>query len=234
MSVLKRRLTAAFVVVGVASLVTFLQVEANHETDDQIGTEAVWNAAGEDINEINKTCKSTQPAEYNQCFIEQMGEYASSDAVAFSQLLVAQKLPRVGYLAGMREAGLVDLGYVVYPESAKSTQGWVLMNGIPALVNVDDLAMLPRSEMEKDPQFTALRRSHPQLQLAVTSDQRSPDASPQIEPLPGGGERFVILYALQERCDGCTPLAHASFGFDFDAAGEFLKVKFIKVTPGQP
>ena|SRR5437899_2316731 len=234
MSVLKRRLTAAFVVVGVASLVTFLQVEANHETDDQIGTEAVWNAAGDDLNEINKTCNNAQPAEYNHCFIEQMGGYASSDAVAFSQLLVAQKQPRVGYLAGMREAGLVDLGYVVYPGGAKSTQGWVLMNGIPALVNVDDLAMLPRPEMEKDPQFIALRRSHPQMQLAITSDQRSPDASPQIEPLASGGERFVIPYALQEGCDGCTPLARASFGFDFDAAGEFLRVKFIKITTAQP
>ena len=120
------------------------------------------------------------------------------------------------------------------PEAPNPTQGWVLMNGIPALVNVDDLAMLPQSDMEKDPQFTALRRNHPQLQLAVTSDQRSPDSSPQIEPLAGGGERFVILYALQERCDGCTPLAYASFGFDFDAAGEFLRAKFIRVTTGQP
>jgi hypothetical protein len=134
----------------------------------------------------------------------------------------------------MREAGLVDLGYVVYPGSPKSTQGWVLMNGLPALVNVDDLAMLPQAEMEKDPAFGALRRSHPQLQLAVTSDQRSPDSSPQIEPLAGGGQRFVVRYALQERCDSCTPLGQASFGFDFDAAGEFLGVKFISVATGQP
>jgi hypothetical protein len=232
MSVLKRRLTAAFVVVGVASLVTFLQVEANHETDDQIGEEAVWNASSEDLNEIGKTCD--KPAEYNQCFIEQMGEYASSDAVAFSQLLAAQKPPRVGYLAGMREAGLVDLGYIIYPGSAKSGHGWVLLNGIPALVNVDDLAMLPRSEMEKDPRFGILRRDHPQLQLAVAGDQRSPDSSPQIEPLANGGERFIVPYSLQERCDSCAPLAQAIFAFDFDAAGKFLGAKFIHVTTRQP
>jgi hypothetical protein len=234
MSVLKRRLTAAFVVVGVASLVTFLQVEANHETDDQIGEEAVWNAASEDLNEIGKTCDNAQPVEYNQCFIEQMGGYASSDAVAFSQLLAAQRPPRVGYLAGMREAGLVDLGYVIYPGSTKSDHGWVLMNGIPALVNVDDLAMLPRSEMEKDQQFGILRRDHPQLQLAVAGDQRSPGSSPQIEPLADGGERFIVPYSLQERCDGCAPLAQAIFAFDFDAAGEFLGAKFIRVTTTQP
>ena len=234
MSVLKRRLTAAIMVIGVASLVTFLQVEANHETDDQIGEEAVWNASGEDLNEIGKACGNAEAAEYNRCFIEQMGGYASSDAVAFSQLLAAQSPPRIGYLAGMREAGLVDVGYVVYPSGTKSIHGWVLMNGIPALVNVDDLAMLPRAEMEKDPQFVMLSRNHPRLQLLVAGSQRSPDSSPQVEPLAGGGERFLVPYSLQERCEGCASLAQASFAFDFDAAGGFLGAKFIRLATEQP
>jgi hypothetical protein len=229
MSLLKRRVAAALAVVGVASLVTFLQVEASHETDDQIGTEAVWNAAGEDLTDISKLCKSPQSADYAKCFVEQMGGYASSDAVAFTQLMIAQKPSRVGYLDGMREAGLVDLGYVVYP-GAKSKQGWVLMNGVPALINVDNLAQLPQSEMAKDSQFADLRKSHPQLQLAVTDDQRSADASPQIEPRPDGGERFIISYSLQETCNDCPVLAHAIYGFDFDSAGQFKGVKFIRVT----
>jgi hypothetical protein len=234
MSVLKRRLTAALVVVGVASLVTFLQVEANHETEDQIGEEAVWNASGDDLNEILKACSGSGSSAYNDCFIEQMGGYASSDAVAFSQLLAAQRAPRAGYLAGMREAGLVDLGYVVYPGNPRTVQGWVLMNGIPALVNVDDLAVLPMQEMEKDLQFAVLKKIHPRLGVAVANDQRSPDSSPQVEPLPDGGQRFVVLYSLQETCDNCAPLAKASFGFDFDAAGEFLGAKFIKISALQP
>jgi len=229
MTVLQRRLTAAFLVVGVASLVTFLQVEANHETEDQIGEEAVWNATGDDLNEIAKACNGGSAA-YDQCFIEQMGGYASSDAVAFSQLLAAQQAPRAGYLTGMRETGLVDLGYVVYPGNATPAQGWVLMNGIPALVNVDDLAILPRLEMEKDPQFALLKKAHPQIRLAVTNDQRKPDSSPQVEALADGGERFIVPYSLQEPCADCSPAAQASFGFDFDAAGEFLGAKFIKLT----
>jgi len=229
MSLLKRRVAAALAVVGVASLVTFLQVEASHETDDQIGTEAVWNAADEDLNEISKACKNTQSTDYEKCFVDQMGNYASSDAVAFTQLMVAQKPSHIGYLDGMREAGLVDLGYVIYP-GAKSKQGWVLMNGVPALINVDNLALLPQSEMAKDPQVAELRKNHPQLQLVVTDDQRSPDSSPQIEPRPNGGERFVIPYSLQETCTGCAPLGYASFGFDFDSAGQFKGVKFIKAT----
>src|ERR1700749_609709 len=88
MSLLKRRVAAALAVVGVASLVTFLQVEASHETDDQIGTEAVWNAADGDLTDISKVCKGPQSADYAKCFVEQMGGYASSDAVAFTQLMI--------------------------------------------------------------------------------------------------------------------------------------------------
>jgi len=234
MSLLKRRVATAIAVVGVASLATFLQVEANHETDDQIGAEAVWNAGSDDLNEISKACGNAQPTEYTHCFIEQMGGYASSDAVAFSQMLAAQKPSRTGYLDGMHEAGLVDLGYVTYPGSSKSNRGWVLLNGFPALVNVDDVSMLPRSDMEKDPQFADLRKTHPHVQLTVLDSQRSPDVSPQIVQLADGGERFVIPYSLQEVCDGCISLGQATFAFDFDPAGQFLGVKFIHVTRTQP
>src|SRR5882757_4258805 len=123
MTTVKRRIAAALVVIGLASLITFLQVEANHETDDQIGEEAVWTAADSDLNAINQACKNNERAGFSDCFIEQMGEYASSDAVGFTQMLAAQKSPRLGYLAAMRESGLVDLGYVIYPGSSGQHHG---------------------------------------------------------------------------------------------------------------
>ncbi len=124
----------------------------------------------------------------------------------------------------------MDLGYVAYPGSAKSNLGWVLLNGVPALVNVDDIALLPQAEMEKDPQFAALRKFHPHLELVVLDSQRSADSSPRIAQLGDGGERFIVPYSLQEPCDGCAPVGQATFGFDFDPAGKFLGVKFVSVT----
>ena len=218
MSLLKRRVMAALAVVGVASLVTFLQVECvSYETEDQIGTEAVWNAPDEDLTDISKVCKSPLSADYAKCFVEQMGGYASSDAVAFTQLMIAQKPSRVGYLDGMREAGLVDLGYVVYP-GAKSKQGWVLMNGVPALINVDNLAQLPQSEMVKDSQFAELHKNHPLVQLAVTDDQRSADASLQIE-LASRWRRadHHLLCSSGNFIMTAPAFVHAIFGFDFDS-----------------
>ena len=230
MSLLKRRVAAALVVIGVASLVTLLQVEANHETDDQIGTEAIWNPANEDLNEINKACKGKTPSDYSACFMDEMGGYASSEAVGFTQLLEAQKPARLGYLDGIKEAGIVDLGYVIYPDATTAKQGWILMNGVPALVNVDDLSLLPQARMQKDPQYVALKKSHPQLQLVVTEDQRRTDAFPQLESNADGSERFLIPYALEENCLGCAPVGYAIFNFEFDAAGQFRGKKFIKIV----
>src|SRR6476620_9148377 len=195
-----RKRLAAVVVIGVASLVTFLQVEANHETDDQIGDEAVWNAGSDDLHAIDQACKNSSAAEYGECFIDQMGGYASSEAVAFTQLLASQKPRRLGYLAGMRESGIVDLGYVAYPGNAQPSQGWALMNGVPALINVDDLSILPEAEMEKDAHFKTLRNDHPMLELAILDEQRQPGSSPQIQPLGDGGNRFVVPYSLKEDC----------------------------------
>jgi hypothetical protein len=230
----RKRLVAALAIVGVASLLTFLQVEANEQTDDQISDEAVWNAANDDLRAIDQACKNSSAAGYSECFIDQMGGYASSDAIAFTQMLASQKSPRLGYLADLREYGVVDLGYVVYPGNGNMHQGWTLVNGIPAMVNLDDVTILPKSAMEKDPQYIALRQSHRQIQLVVNDEQRKADASPQIERLPGEGERFVVPYSLQEPCAGCAPLAQASFGFDFNDAGKFVGIKFLRIEKTQP
>lgn len=39
----------------------------------------------------------------------------------------------------------------------------------------------------------------------------------------------MVPYSLKEDCTGCAPMAHANFGFDFDAAGQFLGVKFLGI-----
>ena len=225
----RKRLVAALAIVGVASLLTFLQVEANEETDDQIGDEAVWNAGNDDLRAIEQACNNASATGYTDCFIDQMGGYASSEAVAFTELLTSQKPQRLGYLAGMRESGIVDLGYVAYPGNAQPSQGWALLNGVPALINVDDLSLLPKAELEKDARFKALRNDHPRLQLAVIDKQRQPGSAPKIEPLGEGGNRFVVPYSLKEDCAGCGAIANANFGFDFDAAGKFLGVKFLGI-----
>lgn len=231
MGMAKLKLPVALALVSMAFFVTFMQVKANEDTDDPVGPSAVWNPEKEDLAEIAQSCKDEAATAYNKCFIEQMGSYASSEAVTFSEFLLQQTPLRAGYLSGLHEAGPIDLGLVTYPNSTDLNRGWVLVNGAPPIVDVDNLKLLPQSSMEKDARFSALRARHPQLQLAIVNDDRSTETLPEMQALGDGSQRFVIHYSLKEPCPGCQAVAHASFGFDFDPTGTFLGVKFIQLVP---
>jgi hypothetical protein len=105
-----------------------------------------------------------------------------------------------------------------------------MVNGTPAIVDADDLNLLPQIDMERDPKFAALRAQYPQIRLWDDDNDRKPGSLPHQEPLAEGGQRFIINYALKDLCRTCTLLGHASFGFDFNPAGKFLGVKFVKVS----
>lgn len=231
MGLAKLKLPVALALVGMAFFVTFMQVKANEETDDPVGSSAIWSPEAEDLSEISQSCQAEPATPYNQCFIEQMGDYASTEAIGFSQFLLQQTPAHVGYLSGLREAGPVDLGLVTYPYSQELSRGWALVNGVPAIVDVDNLKLLPQSVLEKDPQFSALRARYSHLQVSVENDDRSTDVMPEMQTLSDGSQRFVINYSLKEPCAACKAVAHASFGFDFDPTGKFMGAQFIKVVP---
>lgn len=229
----KLKLPAAVVLVCMAFFVTFIQVKANEDTDDPVGPSAVWNPDSSDLDDIAKACQTEPAAGYGRCFVDQMGAFASSEAVSFSQALLLQVPSRAGYLTGLREAGPVDLGYVAYPDATQTTQGWVLVNGTPAIVDVDDLDKLPHAAMDKDPQFEVLRRNHPAIALSLEAGDRGAGSMPAMLALGEGSQRFIVNYSLKQPCRGCPILAHAGFAFDFDATGKFLGIKFIQITAEQ-
>jgi hypothetical protein len=228
MGITKLRLPVVLALVGLAAFINFLEVKANEETDDVVSPAAVWTPDDDDLADIVQACDAA--VDYGSCFVDQMSSLAPSEAVSFSQSLFKQG-SRAGYLKNLREAGPVDLGTVAYPGAAGFTEGWVLVNGTPAIVNVDDLQSLPQPAMEKDALFKELKDKYPRLRLAVEESERKPDQMPQVLPLGQGRERFVVGYALREPCQTCLAVAHASFGFDFDATGKFMGAKFIKIIP---
>jgi len=231
MSLTKLKIPAALALVCTAFFVTFLQVKANEETDDPISPAAIWSPEDSDLIEIAQSCQGEPAPSYGKCFVEQMGGFASSEAVAFSQSLIEKSPSRAGYLKGLREAGPVDLGLVAYVRAENASQGWALVNGAPAVVNADDVKLLPQSTMEKDPQFNTLRGQFPQIGVTIENDDRKADFPPEMQALGDGSQRFIIPYSLKEPCHACNVVGHASFGFDFDATGKFLGVTFIRVAP---
>ncbi|HKF23156.1 MAG TPA: hypothetical protein VKE93_16395 [Candidatus Angelobacter sp.] len=224
------KLPVALLIVGLASYVVFLEVEANNESDEQISASSVWDPQASDLAQISQSCKTAQGEGYTQCFIDQMRNYgASAEAVAFTQTYAQQNRGMVAFLKDFRPVDAVDVGYASFPSGADFSERWLLLNGTPPVINVDDLALLPQAQMMRDPVYGALHKRFPKITLF--DGDRSASDTPVSQTLPDASQRFVIDYPLKDQCRACPVVGQASFSFEFDAAGRLLGVKFVTVTP---
>ncbi len=222
----------ALLVLLLASYVVFLEVEASEESDEQIGSSAVWNPSQGDLAQIRKVC-GPQATGYNQCFIEQMGNLgASPDAVSFTQTFADQNHGVIAVLQGFRPVDAVDLGYAFFPGGADFSERWLLLNGIPEIIDVDDLSLLPLAEMQRDPVYVALHSRYPRV--ALFDGDRANGVMPHAESLSDGGQRFLIDYPLKDQCRACATVGQATFAFTFDPTGRLTEVEFVKVTANRP
>lgn len=230
MSWLRVKLPVALLILGFASYVVFLEVEASNQSDEQIGPSAVWNVSDSDVAQISQTCKTTQASNYSACFIAQMPNFgASAEAVSFTQTYATQNHGMVTFLKGFHAVDSVDVGYAFFPAAADFNQRWLLLNGIPAVINVDDFNLLPQAEMAGDPRYVALHKQFPQV--ALFDGDRPFNAVPEIESLPDGRQWFRIGYPLKNQCRACPVVGRARYGFEFDPAGRLMQVKFLEVSP---
>jgi hypothetical protein len=218
----------ALLVLVLASYVVFLEVQASEESDDQIGASAVWTPSDNDLAQIQKIC-GAQGAAYSGCFLEQMGNLgAPAEAVSFTQTFADQHQGAIAVLEGFRPVDAVDLGYAYFPGGADFRHRWLLLNGTPEIINVDDFSLLPQSDLERDPAYAVLRSRYPRV--ALFDGDRANGAMPDAESLPDGGQRFSVNYPLRDQCRACQEVGQASFAFTFDPAGRLLEVRFLKVT----
>jgi hypothetical protein len=227
------KLPVALLIVGLASYVVFLEVEANNESDEQINASAVWDPQASDLARINQACKTAQGEAYSQCFLEQMrNNGASAEAVTFAQTYALENRGVVAFLRDFHPVDAVDLGYAIFPANANSNDRWLLLNGTPPVIDVDDLKLLPQAEMMRDPVYGALHNRFPKITLF--DGNRSASETPASEMLPDAGQRFVIDYPLKDQCRACPVVAQATFSFEFDATGRLVGVKFLRLTPKSP
>lgn len=218
----------ALLMLVLASYVVFLEVEASEESDDEIGPSAVWNPSASDLAQMQKIC-APQAEGYSRCFIEQMSNFgAPPDAVSFTQSYADQNQGMIAVLEGFRPLDAVDLGYAFFPGGTDFSQRWLLVNGNPEIVNVDDFSLLPQNDMQHDWAYGALQLRYPRV--ALFDGDRAIGEAPEMESLPDGGQRFLIDYPLRDQCRACAQLGRATFAFTFDPTGHLADVKFVKVT----
>jgi hypothetical protein len=192
------------------------------QLSEAIGPGAVWDSDELSQNKLHEECGSLR-GPVDRCFISFMERSgASPQAVAFANLV-----DKRGYLRGFRKAGPVDIAYAAYPFKANENYGYLLVNGDPTMIDVDNLNALPKKQLESDPTYLKLAAKFPKI--AIWPGDRFSTEYPIMERLPEGGQRFVVEYRLTDFCHACEVVGKAKFGFDFDSKGKFLGIKALQV-----
>jgi hypothetical protein len=188
-----------------------------------IGKNSEWNPSPKTIEEIKQLCSEKRAPDFGKCFVDCMSQAgASPQAVAF-----ARSTDNTGYLAHFVKMGRVDLAYVEYPFRANENQGWLLVNGDPAIIDVDDLALLPKGQLDRNQACLRIKGRFPKVMLF--GGDRSLKQPPKMAPTSGKGRRFIVEYRLLNGCHACERVGRAQFAFDFDADGKFLGSTLIEV-----
>jgi len=189
--------------------------------DVQVNADAVWNPGAQVIESIRRECAKGG----SECVMAKMAGSASAAAVAFAKSIGGE-----GWLRDFRKVGRVDIGYVDYPLHPGAMTRWMLVNGSPSPVDVDDLRKLPKSEMAENRDWSHLIALKPQAALFPADRAHTPD--PVALVYPDGSEEFVVGYAVMDGCGDCgPPLGVAFLGFEFNAKGRQAETEFLGFDP---
>lgn len=227
-SLLKVKLPAAVALLCLASYVAFLEVQASDDTDEDISSAAVWNPTEQELKHASQDCQGLSSDDYGVCFTDNMDELgASPEAVDFVQEYSDENGGALAILRSFHPVDQVDFGQVSFPLSKEKGQSWVLLNGIPEVINVNEPKLISQSELEQNTDYTSLRAKYANLQISFNA------AKPLARKTADGGQSFLVNYPLTQGCSTCTIAGQATYSFDFNAAGEFAGARLIKVTPNR-
>jgi hypothetical protein len=198
-----------------------------------VGASAVWQPARDFVANAHRACDKDDgnPSNYGQCFLDQMPKAgAPADAVSFTRMLYQQSDGQVGIMSGFEKYGPVNAAQVFYPLRANDNYGLLLISGDRKILDVDDLTKLDQTAMEQDPLYQSIKKHYPSLEV-WPGDRSGSEPWPRLQPLPDGGQQFIVSYPLINGCHACRHLGIARFGWDFDANGNFLRTTYLPTPP---
>jgi hypothetical protein len=203
-------------------LLTVLAVAAAASAADRVTAAAVWRPATGFISRLHARCDRLGGAPFDACFVAAMAAAgAAPGAIAF-----ARRLDGEAYLQALAETGgPVAVAHVFYPFRANENDAWLLVNGRPALIDVDDTRRLDLAAMRRGAAYRAIAQRYPQVDL-WPGDRGA--AGPEVA---AGGRQFIVDYRLRDLCHACAVVGRLRFSFDFDKAGNFLGTRLVSITP---
>ena len=209
---------AALSVVAVVASVGFAA------SGESVTAAAVWNPDAGFMQRFHQRCDGRSGAAFDACFAAAMASAGAPPAA----LEFTRRLDNEAYLQALNEyGGPVALAHVFYPFRANENNAWFLVNGTPALIDVDDRRYLALAAMRDSVAYGELHRRYPNVTLWPGDRGVS---APQ--PMQSGRE-FIIGYLLRDQCHACAIVGRVRFAFDFDAAGKFLGTRPISVIAGE-
>jgi hypothetical protein len=196
----------------------------------KVGASAVWQVSPQFLAAAHTGCDKSSPSGFSECMMEQMAKAgAPADAVSFTRELYKQSHGEFGVMSDFQNAGPVAFAWISYPLRANTNYGFLLVNGQPPIVNVEDLKLLDRKTMEQSFQFQDLKNQFPKVDL--WPGDRDGKVWPNSQTGPNGGKQFTLGYPLLNGCHACERAGFAIFNWNFDAKGTFLGTSFMGLTP---
>ena len=174
---------------------------------------------------MHKACDGRSGDAPGECFVAAMKNAGASEAaVAFAGATGNQ-----GYLRRYRDDGLMGVAWAELPFRANENSVCYLVNGLPPMVDVDDLSLVSPAALERNSNWAAVAKAHPNV--AIFPGDRFDEKAIVAVPRPGGGLRFEVPYTLVDGCHACARLGVLRLGFDFDGEAKYLGVTVVSVDP---
>ncbi|HXM90041.1 MAG TPA: protease inhibitor I42 family protein [Candidatus Dormibacteraeota bacterium] len=180
------------------------------------------------IDAVKASCQDLHPDKLQDCFAGEMKKAgATPAAVEFSK-----QLGEPGFVRDFRAAGPVDIAYVLYPYRANENQSWLIVNGDPPAIDVDNskLVTVAARALKNNATYAGLAKAHPDL--SPWPGDRYSTETPDVEMGAKGGVHIIVNYRLRERCHSCAVLGHAWYSFEFDAKGLFAGARLMAISVG--
>ena len=178
------------------------------------------------IDAVKASCQDPHADKLQDCFAAEMKKAgASAAAVEFSK-----QLGEPGFVRDFKVAGPVDIAYVLYPYRANENQSWLIVNGTPPVVDVDNskLVMIAARALKNNATYAGLAKAHPDA--SPWPGDRYSTETPDVEMGANGGVHILVNYRLREKCHSCPVLGHAWYSFEFDAKGIFAGARLMAIS----
>jgi len=178
------------------------------------------------VDAVKVICQDPHADKLQDCFAGEMRKTgATPAAVEFSK-----QLGEPGFVRDFKAAGPVDIAYVFYPYRANENQSWLIVNGAPPVIDVDNskLVTIAARALKNNATYAGLAHAHPDL--SPWPGDRYSTETPDVEMGANGGVHIIVNYRLREKCHSCAVLGHAWYSFEFDAKGIFAGARLMAIS----